>query len=515
MEYMSGEMVRQGFGFANPNHAATAICALFPFCWGWRGRWRWVGRLIGAALCVMLAMTYSRTGFVVLVIEAAVLWWRGALGSAHPTSVRGRRWNAVPTIWGIILAVCLACVAAWWMWPRLALDGAILNRPKIWLAGLRLFATNPMGVGFGNSGEIASALMLPDGITVRTLVNSHLTLFAEMGAFVGGAWLAFIALALCVGWRMRRTWIAFAGLAVSAFSASVFDWHVLFDFAAKGGYGVVNFALAWGLFVAFVVMGVAMIGVWGWEILTQRRRGAERFGLSGVESARSRKESLSQTPQKKRPIPIVVAPRMQWNIDDTGSMQLRGRQSKSSASCECVHPAASKTDCRPHGRSGRGPRMSESRGGDDNRVLLANCGLCDTRPRRFFVLVGLAGVVIGLCAAVVGFRSDATPKVEGEYVVVGGRVGARVPTDGGPCVYRDEGWGLKSVAKRFPDGARFCIRPGVPEDVVDSGEVWLFGDAAESAWRFPAARLTLVSPPEFFDPPTNAVVVSECSFRQD
>ena len=38
-----------------------------------------VGRLIGVALCVMLAMTYSRTGFVVLVIEAAVLWWRGAL----------------------------------------------------------------------------------------------------------------------------------------------------------------------------------------------------------------------------------------------------------------------------------------------------------------------------------------------------------------------------------------------------------------------------------------------------
>ena len=458
---------------------------------------------MGVALCVMLAMTYSRTGFVVLVIEAAVLWWCGALGSAHPTSVRGRRWNAVPAL---SVALAVLAVAAWWMCPRLALDGAVMNRPKIWLAGLRLFAANPFGVGFGNSGEIASAFMLPKDIMVRTLVNSHLTLLAEMGAFVGGAWLAFIALALCVGWRMRRTWVAFAGLAVSAFLASVFDWHVLFDFAEKGGYGVVNFALAWGLFAAFVVMGVAMIGVWGWEILTQRRRGAERFWLSGVESARRREESLSQTPQKKRPIPIVVAPRMQWNIDDTGSMQLRGRQSKSSASCECVHPAASKTDCRPHGRSGRGPRMSESRGGDDNRVLIANCGLCDTRLRRFSVLVGLAGVVIGLCAAVVGFRSDATPKVERGYVAVG---------NGGPCVYRDDGWSLKSVAKLFPDGARFCIRPGVPEDVVDSGEVWLFGDAAESAWRFPAARLTLVSPPEFFDPPTNAVVVSECSFRQD
>ena len=66
----------------------------------------------------------------------------------------------------------------------MTIDGAIVNRPKIWLAGLQLFAANPMGVGFGSSGEIASAIMLPDGITVRTLVNSHLTLLAEMGALV-------------------------------------------------------------------------------------------------------------------------------------------------------------------------------------------------------------------------------------------------------------------------------------------------------------------------------------------
>ena len=112
-------------------------------------------------------------------------------------------------------------------------------------------------------------------------------------------------------------------------------------------------------------------------------------------------------------------------------------------------------------------------------------------------------LAVGICAVVVSFRSDDTPRVEGEYVVCGGRVGARVP-----CVYRDEGWSLKAVAKRFPDGARFCIRPGVPENAEDAGEVWLFGDAAESAWRFKGARLKLVDPPEFFDPPTNAVVVS-------
>ena len=36
-------IVRQGFGFYNPNHAAALICAIFPFCWdgenmpGWGG----------------------------------------------------------------------------------------------------------------------------------------------------------------------------------------------------------------------------------------------------------------------------------------------------------------------------------------------------------------------------------------------------------------------------------------------------------------------------------------------
>jgi len=44
--YMVADRVRRSFGFANPNHAAAAICALFPFCWGWRGKWRWTARLV-------------------------------------------------------------------------------------------------------------------------------------------------------------------------------------------------------------------------------------------------------------------------------------------------------------------------------------------------------------------------------------------------------------------------------------------------------------------------------------
>ena len=403
MEFVAGDVVRMGFGFFNPNHAAALICAVIPFCWGWN-RGRWVGISSSVVLCAMLAATFSRTGFIVLALEAGA-WWMMCDGCRRARSAR-------TTIWGVILSACLACIAAWWMWPRLALDGAILNRPKIWLAGLRLFAANPMGVRFGNSGEIASAFMLPDGITVRTLVNSHLTLLVEMGVFVGGAWLAFIALALCAGRKLRRTWVAFAGLVVSAFSASVFDWHVLFDFKEMGGYGTVNFVLAWGLFAAFVVMGAAMMAVRGRRCFTQRcgeAEGAESFRLGGVR----------------------------------------------------------------------------------RRVLTVGC------------------LAVGVCAAVVGFRSDATPRVEGEYVVCGRRWNA-VPTV--PSVYRSEGWSLKSVAKLFPNGARFCIRNGVPASAEDAGEVWFFGDAAESAWRFKGARLKLVDPPEFFDPPTNAVVVAECSF---
>ena len=340
----------------------------------------------------MLVMTYSRTGVVVFAVEATLLWWIMSGESRRAHSVR------LP-IWGIILTVCLASVAVWWMWPRMALDGAVMNRPKIWLAGLRLFAANPMDVGFGNSGEIASTFLLPDGITVRTLVNSHLTLLVELGAVVGGAWFTFVVSSLCSTRRMRRTWVAFAGLAVSAFSSSVFDWQVLFEFANKGDYGAVNFVLAWGLFVAFIFMGTAMI--------------------------------FSQ----------ITVDVKKWLIG----------------------------------------------------VL-----------RRVSVAVG--GMAIFLIALLIVFRVNGTPKINGSYVLTG---------NSGPHVYHDNDWSLAVVRSYFPNGAYFFIKSGVPTNAEDAGEVWLFGDVAESAWRFPAARLMLVDPPEFFDPPTNAVVVSECSFRQD
>lgn len=75
---------------------------------------------------------------------------------------------------------------------RFAFDASASNRIDIWLAGLKLFLGNPLGVGLGNSGEIASAFLLPEDIEIRSLVNSHLTLLCEFGFIVGALWISLI-----------------------------------------------------------------------------------------------------------------------------------------------------------------------------------------------------------------------------------------------------------------------------------------------------------------------------------
>ena len=246
------EELRYGFGLSNPNHAAAALCALLPLCWGWR-RHAWLGYSLAAALFTMLLLTQSRTGILVAGLEVVAWWWGSRRGAARPEAAPYRRW------WLWIVPLVLAGMALWWMGPRLALDDSILNRPRIWFAGLQLFAANPCGVGLGNSGTLASAFLL-DGIPeVRTMISAHITLLAEFGWLVGWMWLAFIGLALCGGRASPRVGTAFAGLVLSGCSSTVFDWPVLFDFAEQGGLGRVNWVLSWGMFAMFVGFGVWLI----------------------------------------------------------------------------------------------------------------------------------------------------------------------------------------------------------------------------------------------------------------
>ena len=243
MEFTCDGMVRQGFGFYNPNHAAALICALLPFLWSAWFRWpSWKARVPAALgtglLLAALAATFSRTGLMVLGGELLLyLALRKGAG------------------WKIVLGVAVAAGAAaagFGVHERFAVDASLVHRFDIWKAGLALFGVNPwFGVGLGNSGNIAGAFLLPDGIACRTLVNSHLTLLAEFGLAAGFPWLLAQAYALLNGRRYPAVAVSLAGLSASAFAGSVFDWPVLFDFRGFGGLTVSNFSLSWSLLLLF------------------------------------------------------------------------------------------------------------------------------------------------------------------------------------------------------------------------------------------------------------------------
>ncbi len=265
---MMDAILRYSFGFGNPNHAAALACALLPLCWGWR-RAAWAGRTLSAALFAAVLLTQSRTGVIVAALEWAAWLLLSAWNSRvvrRPSSstpkgtLRRRHVSASAALRLMAPPVAVAAIALWRMWPRLSLDGSILNRPLIWLSGLRLFAANPDGVGLGNSGALASAYLLPDRIPeIRTLVGSHLTLIAECGWIAGWAWLASVLLALCGVRRSPRIGVAFAGLALSACSSTVFDWPVLFGLAAHGRPGLHGLFLSWLTLALFAAFGAWLV----------------------------------------------------------------------------------------------------------------------------------------------------------------------------------------------------------------------------------------------------------------
>lgn len=243
MEFTCDGMVRMGYGFYNPNHAAALICALLPFLWEWflqtrRKIWKITAILLNLLLLTALVFTFSRTGIIIVILEAFLF-------AALKHKIH---WKWI-TIFAIVM-LTLLCISGLWM--RFRLDGAVLNRPKIWWAGLQLSAVNPLGVGSGNSGKLATTFLLPEGIQCRTLVNSHLTLLVEYGMIAGLFWFAALFYALSHGIRKTASFCALAGLAVSAASASIFDWGILFDFQDYGELPLLNFLLSWSLFLFYI-----------------------------------------------------------------------------------------------------------------------------------------------------------------------------------------------------------------------------------------------------------------------
>lgn len=203
----------------------------------------------------------------------------------------GRRAAFPPRLrWGVVAGmVLLVGAAVWWYAPRLSLDSAIMNRPRIWLAGLRLSAMNPGGVGMGYSGNLVQSFMCPD-LAIRTLVSTPLTLLAEYGWLVGLLilWVVFLSCIEigCLFWDvyqpMPAYWPAFCrrilpmdvkplrgiclfvGLLLSSLNSTLIDSAILIGTVSQGR---LNQILEW-------ILALTFVGVCGW----MAGRGARRIG---------------------------------------------------------------------------------------------------------------------------------------------------------------------------------------------------------------------------------------------
>ena len=255
MEFTYEGLVRYGFGFYNPNHAAAFICAILPFAWltfFQKAYWQKIlGGLISVILIFALAFTYSRAGVIVFILEALAFAF-----------YFGKKYWKVYCAIGVILIFSLLISSAV---GRFAFDASASNRIDIWLAGLKLFLGNPLDVGLGNSGEIASAFLLPSDIEIRSLVNSHLTLLCEFGFIVGAFWISLIFCAIKYGYCQRANplkyaaLVSFCGLVVSSGISSAFDWEVLLNPSKFEYITNVNLAASYCLFALFCLLAFYLI----------------------------------------------------------------------------------------------------------------------------------------------------------------------------------------------------------------------------------------------------------------
>lgn len=255
MEFTYEGLVRYGFGFYNPNHAAAFICAILPFAWIaflQKAYWQKIlGSLLSVILIFALAFTYSRAGVLVFILEAlAFAFYFGK-----------KYWKVFFGIGAVLILSLLISSAV----GRFTFDASASNRIEIWLAGLRLFLGNPLGVGLGNSGEIASAFLLPEDIEIRSLVNSHLTLLCEFGFIVGAFWISLIFCAIKCGYCQMANplkfaaLVSFCGLVVSSGISSAFDWEVLLSPSRFEYLTNINLAASYCLFALFCLLAFYLI----------------------------------------------------------------------------------------------------------------------------------------------------------------------------------------------------------------------------------------------------------------
>lgn len=280
MEFTYQGLVRYGYGFYNPNHAAAALVLLLPFLWYIRriaiqNSWFRYGVLafsIAAefVLYLGLILTFSRSGLLAFIVSA-MLWWlltkkiRKDLVSPPYPFCRVKR--------SLMLISCIVLMVCFGAGQRVvATDSASVrstaNRFDLWSGGLQLLAEMPLGTGVGQSGKLFSLFIDENGkISTRTLVNSFLTFTVEYGVIAGAVYATLLMSGfLLLSYRLYQhrngrknntvcaaLLCALVAAVLCGMTSTCFDHNILFDWQ-QIFYGVVNDHLQRGLYFAFLLL---------------------------------------------------------------------------------------------------------------------------------------------------------------------------------------------------------------------------------------------------------------------
>lgn len=315
MEFTWQGIVRNGFGFYNPNHAAAFLNVLIVFAYGLFQRCGAIHRpplrysmrtaTLLCWICLVLALvsTYSRTGILVFLLGMLFLF-------ADEKKAR-------LVILGLAVVSVAACILSGF-YRRFVLDGSTLHRLDIWLAGFRLLRTNFWnGVGFGNAGMVATAWVLPAGIECRTLVNGPLTLLVETGWRFGFLWIPCVCYACLRGRSKKLLWCAFTGLLISSMFSSIPDFGVLFDFTGMRD-AMPNFAMSWFLFLIFLALTAVLIyGRFSWK------SAVSSAGITGMICLGCRLVTPSTEIPVVRERTVTVGQRINATVCHDGSQTMR------------------------------------------------------------------------------------------------------------------------------------------------------------------------------------------------
>ncbi|MCI7642960.1 MAG: O-antigen ligase family protein [Lentisphaeria bacterium] len=259
MEFTFDGLIRQSFGFHNPNHAAAVIDVLIILsmmglnkCQKIYGKFLWCGTILilGAALF----STLSRSGILVLLIALALLAWH-------------QRANLIQIKYLLLLALALSpLLVVSGTCSRFNWDNSSANRILIYQAGATLFKHNIWGVGFGNSGNIASVFLLPERIVCRTMINSFLTWAVEFGIL----FIIPLLTAVIYGILSNKNFylkLCFVALTLAANFSTLFDVEILLDFANYGGLLLSNFILSWMMVFAYAILLIYLL----WDKICLKR----------------------------------------------------------------------------------------------------------------------------------------------------------------------------------------------------------------------------------------------------